>query len=143
MWRSLSDHETHELYCPVRHVKSALFLVVCFTVTTIASWRGLHKAPETPSFVQSLFSMLVVAALIRWLFTFTCFRERLICGLMILSLLAGQVQKLLPSVIGEHSEVIRIGKLSLSVLGLVVSLTMLVQSARGSAQPPQEVPRPS
>ena len=142
MRANLSDREVHELYCPVRNVKSALFLVVSFFVIAFASWRGLHKSTETPDVVLSIFAMIVVAMLTKWLFSFTCFRERLVLVFGIVSLLAGQAQKFAPSLLGKYTEAIKTGKFALAVLGLVVSLTMLVQSSRNRNKSREPAPHP-
>ena len=76
MSQKLSDQEFHALYCPVKNKKSALFLVVSFSVVAFVGWEGLHKVPASPSFVELLFAILVVAILAKWLVAFTCFRER-------------------------------------------------------------------
>jgi glyoxylase-like metal-dependent hydrolase (beta-lactamase superfamily II) len=47
-----SDQEFHALYCPLKNTKSALFLVVFFSVTAFVNWKGLHNAPEHPDFVE-------------------------------------------------------------------------------------------
>ena len=135
MRRGLPDQEFHALYCPVKNTKSALFLVACFSVAAFVSWKGLHKAPEQPSVVELVFAILVVAMLAKWLVAFTCFRERLVFSLVIVSLVTGEVTRLVPSVFSKHAELVKSGKLALSLLGLLVSLTMLVQSARRMAQP--------
>ena len=130
MRRKLSDQEFHALYCPVKNTKSALFLVACFSVAAFGSWKGLHKAPGHPSYVELLFAILVVAMLAKWLVAFTCFRERLVFGLVIVSLVTGEVCGFFPAIVGPYAYVVKFGKLALSLLGLLVSLTMLVQSAR-------------
>src|SRR5713101_2051671 len=127
---SLSDQEFHVLYCPVKNTKSALFLVAYFSVTALANWKGLHKAPGHPDFVELLFAILVVAMLAKWLVAFTCFRERLVFGLVIVSMVAGEVERFVPSIVSRRVEAVKSGHLALSLLGLLVSLTMLVQSAR-------------
>jgi hypothetical protein len=130
MRQKLSDQELHALYCPVKNAKSALFLVVCFSVVVFVSWKGLHKPPEHPDFVLLLFAILVVAMLAKWLVTFTCFRERLVLGLVIVTMVAGQVESFVPSIVSQHVETVKSGHLALSLLGLLVSLTMFVQAAR-------------
>lgn len=130
MRRKLSDQEFHALYCPVKNTKSALFLVACFSVVAFGSWRGLHKASEHPSFVELFFAILVVAMLAKWLVAFTCFRERLVFGLVIVSMVTGEVESFVPSVFNKHAEMVKSGQLALSLFCLLVSLTMLVQSAR-------------
>ena len=99
-------------------------------MVAFGSWRGLHKAPEHPSFVELLFAILVVAMLAKWLVAFTCFRERLVFGLVIVSMVTGEVESFVPSVFSQHAEMVKSGQLALSLFCLLVSLTMLVQSAR-------------
>ena len=103
MRQKLSNQEFHALYCPVKNTKSALVLVAYFSVADFAGWKGLHKAPEYPSFVELLFATLVVAILVKWLVAFTCFRERLVFGLVIVSLVTGEVARFVPSVFGKHA----------------------------------------
>jgi hypothetical protein len=138
MRRKLSDQEFHALYCPVKNTKSALFLVTCFSVTAFASWKGLHKAPEHPDFVVLLFAIVVVAMLAKWLMAFTCFRERLVLSFVIVSLVAGEVERFVPSIVSQHLETVKSGHLALSLLCLLVSLTMLVQAARTPKVEPNE-----
>ena len=99
-------------------------------MTAFVNWKGLHKAPDHPDFVVLLFAIVVVAMLAKWLVAFTCFRERLVLSLVIVSLVAGEVERFVPSIVSQHIETVKSGHLALSLLGLLVSLTMLVQSAR-------------
>ena len=138
MRRKLSDQEFHALYCPVKNTKSALFIVAYFSVAAFADWKGLHKAPEHPSFVELLFGILVVAMLAKWLVAFTCFRERLVFGLVIVSLVRWEVEGFAPSIFSQHVAMVKFGELALSLLGLLVSLTMLVQSARSPKLEPSK-----
>jgi len=131
MGRNLSDQEFHALYCPVKNTKSALFLVVFFSVTAFVNWKGLHKAPDHPNLVELLFAIIVVVMLAKWLLNFTCFRERLVFGLVIISMVTGEVEGFVPSLFGPHAQRVRAGHLGLSLLGLLVSLSMLVESSGG------------
>jgi hypothetical protein len=128
--RNLSDQEFHALYCPVKNTKSALFLVAFFSLEIFLGWKGLHKAPERPDLVTLPFLIIVVAMLAKWLVNFTCFRERLVFVLVIVSIVTGEVEGFVPSLFSKHAEMIKPGDLALLILGLLVSLTMLVQSAR-------------
>lgn len=139
MRRKLSDQQFHALYCPLKNTKSALFFVACFSVVAFGSWNGLHKAREHPSYVELLFAILVVAMLAKWLVAFTCFRERLVFGLVIVSLVTGEVEGFVPSVFSTYEKMVKSGQLALSLLGLVVTLTMLVQSARTPKVEPNEL----
>lgn len=138
MRERLSDQEFHALYCPVKNVRSALFLVAYFSVTAFVGWKGLHRDLKHPSLVELLFAMLVVALLAKWLVNFTCFRERLVLGIAIVSLVTGEVVSFVPSVFSQYVETVKFCKLALSLVGLLVSLTMLVQSARSPKIQPNE-----
>jgi len=140
MMQNLSDREIHARYCPLTNTKSALFLVVSFSVMAFVGWKGLHKGSEAPSVVVLLFAIVVVAMLAKSLASFTCFRERLVIGLVIVSLAIGEVKAFAPSVFGRHVEIAKYGKLALLLLGLLVSLTMFVQSAGGPKFEPDEAP---
>ena len=137
--RNLSDHEIHALYCPVNNSRSALFLVACFSLMVFVGWKGLHKAPEHKSIVEILFYIVVAAGLARLLVAFTCWRERLVITVVIVSLLIGVVTGFVPSVFRQHAEALRSGKLASSLLGLLVSLTMLAQSVRNPNAGPSRV----
>ena len=119
-----------------------MFFVACCSVVAFASWRGLHKAPERPSVVTLLFLMFVMAMLAKSLVNFTCFRERLVFGLVIIGLVIGEAERFLPSAFGQHAETVKSGHLALSLLALLVSLTMLVQSARTPKVEPNEIHAP-
>lgn len=123
-----SDREIHALYCPVKNTKTAMFLVACFAIFSIVNWRNLHKVTEHPDLIEILFALIVVVMLAKWMVNFTCFRERLVFGLVIVSMVVGEAEKIAPSAFNQHFETLRYGYLALSVLGLIVSLSMLIHS---------------
>jgi hypothetical protein len=139
MRRNLSDQEFHALYCPLKNTKSALFLVAYFSVAAFGNWKGSHKAPEHLDLVSLSFIIIVMAILAKSLIHFTCFRERLVFGLVIVSFATGEVYGFFPAIVGPYAHVMQPGKLALSLLGLLVSLTMLVQSARTPRVEPTEL----
>jgi hypothetical protein len=139
MRQKLSDDEFHALYCPVKSAKSALFLVASFSLVAFVAWKGLHKPFEPPDVVELFFVVIVGAILAKWLVAFTCFRDRLVIGIVIVNLLTGEVTRFLPSVFGQYAEIIKSGKLALWLLGLLVSATMLVQSFRTARIKPSAV----
>ena len=140
MKQNLSAREFHALYCPLKNTKSALMFVACFSLVVLAGWRGLHKAPEHHSFVELAFAILVAAVLAKWLVAdFECFRERLVLGLAIVSLATGEVSGFLPAIVWPYAQQVRSGELALWSFGLLVSLTMLVQSARNPKVEPTEL----
>ncbi|HEU0046247.1 MAG TPA: hypothetical protein VFQ43_01425 [Nitrososphaera sp.] len=130
MSRKLSSQEFHALYCPIKNTKSALFLVACFSWVTFVGWKGLHKAPEHPSFIELLFFIFAAAIYAKGLMIFKCFRERLVLGIVIASLVTDEVSGFFPAIVGPYAHLVKSVKLVLWVLCLLVSLTMFVQSAR-------------
>ena len=130
MKQKLSDQESHALHCPIKNVKSALFVVGSFCVITFASGNGLHKPPAHYSLAQLISVIFVLAMLAQFLVEFTCFRERLLLGIAIIDLLTVEVQGFVPSVFSNHVELVKSVKFALVLLGLFVSLTMLIQAAR-------------
>jgi hypothetical protein len=125
-----SDHESHARQCPIKNVKSALFVVASFCVIAFASWKGLNKPPEHYSFAQLLIVIFVVALAAQLLVKFTCFRERLLLGIAIINLLTMEIQGFAPSVFSKHVELVKSAKFASVLIGLFVSLTMLTQAAR-------------
>ncbi len=130
MRRKLSDQEFHALYCPVKNPKSALFLVAYFSVAAFGNWKGLHKAPEHLDLVSLSFIIIVVAMLAKSLINFTCFRERLVFVLVIVSFVTGEVYGFFPAIVGPYAHVMELGRLALSLLGLLVSV-----ASRSSCEP--------
>lgn len=135
----ISDQEFHALCCSLKNTKTALFLVAFFSWETFIGWKGLHKPPEHLDLFQLLFLILVVAMLAKWLVAFTCFRERLVFGLVIVSIAISEVEGFVPSVFGQYAEMVKPVELALWVLCLLVSLTMLVQAARTPKVEPNEL----
>jgi hypothetical protein len=125
MRQNLSAQEFHALYCPVKNTKSALFLVAYFSVAAFENWKGLHKAPEHLDLVRLSFAIIVLAMLAKSPVNFTCFRERLVFVLIIVSFVTGEVYGFFPAIVGSYAHVMQLGKLTLSLLGLLVSLSML------------------
>jgi hypothetical protein len=139
MRQKLSDQEFHALYCPLKNTKSALFIVAYFSLAAFGDWKGLHKAPEHLDLVSLSFIIIVVALLAKSLVNFRCFREQLVFVLVIVSFVAGEVYGFFPAIVGSYAHVMQLGKLALSLLGLLVSLTMLAQSARSPNAEPNEL----
>ena len=133
-----SDQESHAVYCPIKNAKSALFLVVFFCLTTFLSWKGLDKPLAHYSFGQLLIVIFVIAMLAQWLVQFRCARERLLLGIIIISLLKMEVQGFAPSVFSKHVELLKSGQLASALIGLFVSLTMLIQAVRSPGVGPSD-----
>ena len=89
----------------------------------------LHKAFQRPNLIDLPFAVFAVVFCAKGFVTFKCFRERLLLGLVIASIVLGEAYGYLATSETPYAQWIRTGKLSLALLGLLVSLTMLVQSA--------------
>jgi hypothetical protein len=138
MIRQLSDQQLHAAYCPVRNPKSALFVVAAFALMTFGNWHGLHDPIERPGLAKLLLVIVLLGLLAKWLAAFTCFRERLLIGVVIISLAASQFTPFAPAIFGDQTQMIRSGKLVLSLIGLLIGLTILVQSLRNVSAEPSE-----
>lgn len=130
MKQQITAREVHALYCPLTNTKSALFLVAFSAWETLTGWMWLHKPLAHPDLVELPFFIIVAVLLARWAVSFTCFRERLVFGLVITYLAVEEVSTLLPVIAGPHVHLVRCTELVLWILCLLVSLTMLLQSAR-------------
>ena len=132
--REFFDPIAHAKYCPVKHPKSALFIVVYFSLAVLANWRALHRGPAQPDLTLLLLAVLVAGMLAKSIVDFTCLRERLVFGIAILLFAIAQVERYSPRVFGAHIGTEKRVRLFLSLLGLVVSLTMLVQALTSRAK---------
>ena len=129
MRQNLLAQELHARYCPAKNTKSALFLVAYFSVAAFENWKGLQKAPEHLDLVSLSFVIIVLAMLAKSLVNFSCVRERLVFVLVIVSFVLGEVYGFFPAIVGPYAYMLKPGELTLSLLGVLVSLSMLVQSA--------------
>jgi cytochrome bd-type quinol oxidase subunit 2 len=135
---SLSDQDFHELYCPVRNTKSALFLVALFSWDVFIDWRGLHKPPEHSALFQLLFGIVAVAIYAKFLVAFTCFRERLLLILIIADLVAWEISGFFAAAVEPYAQTLKSITFVFCVIGLLVSLALLVQSFRTPKVEPSE-----
>jgi hypothetical protein len=138
MKQKLSDDEGHARYCPIKNVKSALFLVVSFSVIAFVGWKGLDKPPTHYRLDQLVIVIFVVAMLARLLGEFTCFRERFLLAIIIISLMIMEVQGFVPSVFSKHVELVKSLRFALDLVGLLVSVTMLIDAARSPNAGPSD-----
>jgi hypothetical protein len=129
--RSELDEEFHARNCAVRNTRTALLFVAFFTREVLVSWRTLDKPYHRPSLIELPFFIVTVAIGVRWLLMFRCAVERLVLGLSLINFATGVVSAHVPSIgAGPFSELIGTGKLSLWVFVLVVTIGMLILSAR-------------
>lgn len=133
------DPNSHFNYCPIKHRRSALFVVAYFSLATLTNWLALHRGPSQPDLTLLLFAILLTGMFAKMIVDFTCFRDRLVFGIAILLLVITQVERYSPWVFRAHIGAERGARLLLSLLGLVVGLTMLLQS---SFYPPKGEPGP-
>lgn len=130
MMYKLSNQELHTRYCPIRNSIGALFFVACLSILAFGSWNGLRQTPDHHKLFVPLFLILTFTLLARPLAAFTCFRERLVIGLVVFVLVADEVVRFMPTVSRQYVQLAKRTELTLLLLGLVVTLTMLAQSVR-------------
>jgi hypothetical protein len=125
------DEEFHARYCAVRNGRIALLFVAFLAIEVFVSWRALDKPFRRPPLFELPFYIVTVAIGLRWLGMFRCVLERLVLGLSLINFVAGIVSAYIPAIgMSSFAELIRSSKLSLWVFVLIVSLGMLVLSAR-------------
>lgn len=128
--RNLTKEQLHARYCPVKNPRAALFLVGCFSLLVLLAWTDLHKPAEQKSLIELPFAALVVAACANWMVAFRCFRERVVLGIVIVTLTAGEITGLFSAINYRSVELIRFLNLILEGIGLLVSLSLLVSATR-------------
>ena len=129
--RNELDEEFHARNCAVKNMRTAMLFVAFFAIEVLVSWRTLDKPYHRPSLIELPFFIVTFAIGVRWLLMFKCVVERLVLGLSLLNFATGVVSAYVPTIgMGPFSELIRSGKLSLWIFVLVVSIGMLILSAR-------------
>jgi len=130
MTRTQSNDEYHRRYCAISNARTALVLVLCLAAVVFVSWKGLRKPIQQVSVIELPLYILVAAIFVKCLGVFRCFRERIIAGLAIASLSIGAIAGLVPVRVGPFSDLISYCKFGLWTLALLISLSMLMSSAR-------------
>lgn len=128
-----SNEYYHRRYCVVRNPRSALVLVFCLALVVLVSWNGLRKPMQQVSIIDLPLYVLVIAILVGCLVNFSCFRERLIVGLAMASLVIGGISALVPVKVGPIDGLIKYGKFGLWTFALLISLSALIDSVRRPA----------
>ena len=118
----------HALYCPLKNAKSALFFVGYFLFAVLAGWIGLHRVPAPRDPIILCFAFVFMAIFLKAMVDFGHWRERCAFGLAIVLFAVAQVERYAPSVFGQHLWLERYGRLALGFLGLLICLSMLIQS---------------
>ena len=136
------DKKTHERICAVKNLRSALLLVVFFTLEVFLSWRALGKPFLEHSLYSLLFrivlSILVFPALLN---IFRCVPERFILAIVTIRIATGWVIEFAPSLAVSAAGLVRQTNLVLWVLALLTSLAMLI-SAFTTSRSTQEGSQP-
>ena len=127
----------HSRYCAVRSMRMALIFVAFCTLEVFLSWKTLGKSFSEYSIFEILRDIAVIGACVIFMLMYKCFWERFVIGLIIVRYVTGLVTGFAPHIIDPFSGLVRLGNLALWVLALIVSLSMLVQSAWN---PPVESP---
>jgi len=129
--RNELDEEFHERNCALKKTRTAVLFVAFFAIEVVVSWRALDKPYHRPSFIELPFFVITIGIGVKWLLMFKCVLERLAIGLSLINFAAGLVAAYVPTIgNGPFSDLIKSCKLSLWVFVLVVSIGMLILSAR-------------
>jgi hypothetical protein len=131
-----TKEEVHAHFCAVRNWRTALLFAACCALLVIVSWKTTGKAPSKHSYFDIPFNVLTILILGRWPVVFRCFRERFVLGLVLVSQVKWLVSWFVPTlgVAVLARQMFRV----LWVLAFLMSLSMLVQSARNPYVEPEE-----
>jgi hypothetical protein len=132
-----TNEEIHARICPVRNVRSAIFLLGFFSYAVFLNWRAVGKPFLEHSlydlfFRIALFSIVLFPGLLN---ISRCVPERFILGIMTIQFVAGWVIEFAPTIVGPTAGLVRQCNLALSILAFLISLTMVVSSP-SSPKPP-------
>src|SRR5579863_1440085 len=128
--RVQSNEEYHRRYCALTNTRAALVLVLCLAVVVFVGWNGLGKPLQQVSVIELPLYIFVEALFVICLVIFRCFRERLIMGLAMVSLVIGGASGFVPVRVGPFADLIKYGEFGLWTFALLISLSALITSAR-------------
>ena len=107
---------------------SIIFVTFC-ALEVFLSWKVLGKGFQEYSLFDVLRDVAVIAACAKFLLMYRCLRERFVVGLVIFRFVVGLVSGFMLNLVNGVAGLVRAGDLALWVLALLVSLSMLIQSA--------------
>jgi hypothetical protein len=122
--------DLHARYCAVRNVKSAVFWVAFCALELFLVVRS-RRLPER-HLIELPFFIYVIGLSIVLVAKCPCFRERLVVGFGAMSLAIGALSSYFPRFFTPFFDVVRDSKIGLWMAALMVSITLLISSARKS-----------
>jgi hypothetical protein len=131
------NEEYHARNCAITNIRTSLIFVAFCAVEVFLSWRELGKVLPIYSQFNVLRDVFVIVACTQLLQMYRCFQERFVISLVILRYVIALVSAFMPTPMNRVADLVGIGDLTLWVLALIVSLSMLVQSARNPYVKPE------
>ena len=128
------NEEYHARRCAVRNIPTALFFVMFCGLEVYLSWKILGRPFQAYNFFAVLRNVVVIAACAQSLMMFTCFRERLVVGTVLVRFAIGLVFGFVPLFVNPIAGLLRFGNLALWVFALLVSLSMLFSAIQRPKQ---------
>ncbi len=125
-----SNEGIHAQYCTLRNRRTALVITALFVVEVYVSWRGLGRPSLKNSLIELPFYIAVFVISAKLFVIFRCFRERLVMGLATVAFVMGVASGYFPTDVSRFAPLASYGRLALWSLALLISLSMLVESAR-------------
>ena len=124
------NEEYHTRNCAITNVRTSIIFVAFCAMEVFLSWRELGKVLPIYSQFNVLRDVFVIVACAQLLQMYRCFQERFVVSLVILRYMIALVSAFMPTLINRAAGFLGVVDLALWVLALIVSLSMLVQSAR-------------
>jgi hypothetical protein len=114
----------------MRSVPVALGFVAFCALGTALSWRVLGQEGSQGG-TSFLFGDIIVIAVLAQVFAkFSCVRERLVLGLLIVRFAAGVATKVAPTLFGQAGDLLKRANFAVWAVALAVSLSILYSSLR-------------
>lgn len=130
MIRDQSNEEFHARNCAIANSRTSIIFVAFCALEVFLSWRVLGKTFPAYNLVGVFRDIVMIMVCAKLLLIFRCFRERLVVGIVMLRYVISLVSGFMPTVFNRAAGPIRSVDLALWVLALIVSLSMLIHSAR-------------
>jgi hypothetical protein len=132
---TIRSADVHTRWCANRSMPTAIGFVTFCVLGAVLAWRVLGQEGVAHR-TTALFGDLIVITVLAQVFAkFSCVRERLVLGLLILRFGVAFVAKVAPALFGETGYLVRRASFGLWVLALAVSLSMLYSALRFRSRP--------
>jgi hypothetical protein len=104
---SIQSEDVHSRWCANRSTPASLAFVAFCALGAILGWRVLGQEGLAHS-TSLLFGDLIVIAVLAQVFSkFSCVRERLVLGLLIVRFAVGFATKVVPTLLGQAGDLLK------------------------------------